>query len=356
MAGKNKKSNIFVLYYDKFLVILVLIGLLVSLGYLTTTAVKSRHEEEEYIAGLNKKMQESGNLKAYPMQKYENATALFQKPVKLSVPDIRFATFITPESRVCCENPECGKPIPLDDKVCIFCGKAQQVKAAEREDLDSDKDGIPDKIEIALGLDPKDPKDALADLDKDGFTNIAEFIAKTDLKDPKSHPELVNMLAVKELRSKKVPLRFSSCNRMPDGRTQMVFNQVRPLPQTFYVKEGEMIGKSGYKVVKLEQKVERRKDPKTLLPKEVNVSTVDLIRVADKKEVTLVCGGAEKNMDVEAVLIFKLDDSTYTVLEKQSFKVRDESFKVISIDMGNGTVLIENETTKKEKVIRKLDS
>ena len=91
--------------------------------------------------------------------------------------------------------------------------------------LDTDRDGIPDKEEIRLGLNPLDPADAKGDLDGDGFSNLEEFLAGTDPKDPKSHPALVNLLRVKELRGKRLPLIFSGVNKMPDGKLQLVFNQ-----------------------------------------------------------------------------------------------------------------------------------
>lgn len=42
--------------------------------------------------------------------------------------------------------------------------------------LDSDNDGMPDAWEIANGLNPKDPSDAVKDCNGDGYTNIEKYI------------------------------------------------------------------------------------------------------------------------------------------------------------------------------------
>ena len=49
---------------------------------------------------------------------------------------------------------------------------------------DSDGDGIPDDVELAAGLNPNNPVDALEDADHDGLSNLAEFQHGTDIRNP----------------------------------------------------------------------------------------------------------------------------------------------------------------------------
>ena len=52
--------------------------------------------------------------------------------------------------------------------------------------LDTDRDGIADTVETALGLNPNNPDDALLDLDGDGVSNLAEYQAGTNPNDTNS--------------------------------------------------------------------------------------------------------------------------------------------------------------------------
>jgi hypothetical protein len=52
--------------------------------------------------------------------------------------------------------------------------------------LDSDRDGIPDSVETAAGLNPSSASDAKLDKDGDGLSNIDEFLLGTDISDTDS--------------------------------------------------------------------------------------------------------------------------------------------------------------------------
>ncbi len=68
----------------------------------------------------------------------------------------------------------------------IFRAGINGVCAYEIE-LDSDGDGIPDAVEILLGLDPLDPSDARLDADLDGVSTLDEYLLGTNPLVPDAH-------------------------------------------------------------------------------------------------------------------------------------------------------------------------
>ncbi|MDD2597881.1 MAG: thrombospondin type 3 repeat-containing protein [Kiritimatiellae bacterium] len=344
----------FLRQYDKLMAVIVLIGLVISLSYLTNAGVARKSLEIDYIKQLER-LQPSGKpLQAIAMAEYDSAVSLAKNPPLVTLPPAGGAGFVTPERRVTCVEAGCLKPIPYEATNCPFCGTAQPVPKDKDPELDSDGDGISDRLELELGLNPNDPSDAAADADGDGFTNLEEILAGTDIHDPKSHPPLMNLLRVKSVQSLKIPFIFSGLNTMPDGM-QMVFNTVAPR-KTYWVKDGEQIGDSGWRAIKAEQKFAERENPNMPgIKQKVEVSTVVVKRESDNKEVTMKINEGRKDTDVEATLVLRPDQSEYAAVEGGSFKVREEIYRVISIDKEASSVVVEYESTGKQKVITKLD-
>lgn len=356
MALKINSDLPFLRQYDKLIAVAVLIVLLISLFYLTSAGAARKQDEANYIKQLDALKPSGGVVAAMDLSAYESATRSLRSPFQLAALDAQQAGLLSPERRVSCVNASCQKPIPFDAEKCPFCDTKQPAAKPNTEGLDSDKDGIPDKVENAYGMNPQDPSDAKGDLDSDGFNNLEELEAKTDLKSASSHPALVNLLRVKQLRGKRLPLMFTGVNTMPNGQKQLVFSLVGQGARTFWVKEGERIGETDYMAGKAEIKSEERVDPLMgNVKKKVDVSTVAVKRKTDNKELTLKINESGMNTDVEAVIVLPLDNTEYSVLENGTFKVRDETYRVVSVDNGTTSVVIENAANGQQKVVRKLD-
>jgi hypothetical protein len=346
----------FIRQYDKLIAVAVLIILLISLYYLTNAGATRKDEESKFIRDLDNFKPKAEHVQPMDLAEYEAVARLARTPVQLEVPKARQAGFLAPETRVTCVNAACLKPIPYVAERCPYCDTVQPTPPEFDLGLDSDKDGIPDRVEIQLGLNPQDASDSKGDLDGDGFSNLEELLAKTEPKDPKSHPALVSLLRVKELRGKLLPLIFSGVNVMPGGKMQLVFNQTGANRKTFWVREGDPIGDSGYSVGRLEVKTVERDNPNMPgIKTRVDASTVVVKRQSDNKEVTLRINEGGKNTDVEAVIVLPLDNTEYTVLDGGKFKMRDETYRVVSVDSGTTSVTIENEVSGQQKAVRKLD-
>jgi hypothetical protein len=99
--------------------------------------------------------------------------------------------------------------------------------------VDNDGDGMPDWWELAHGLDPLDPGDALLDLDGDGLNNLGEYLAGTD----PNNPDSVLRLEVRQNEDGSIGLRFLAVagqsyllefHDNPHGATWETWEQIDP--------------------------------------------------------------------------------------------------------------------------------
>ncbi len=360
MQIKTESIAAFFRQYDRVLALAALLILLVSLGYLVSAGVQQHHQQEQYIKRLAQP-HEPKAAKPTDLTPYQKAGETLQTPKHISVPAPTAATFLTPERRFICTNPGCpGVMVPWTKEdppaKCPFCG-TEFVKAPTGP-VDTDMDGMPDDWEKKYSLDPNNPADAHDDADKDGFTNLEEFLAGTDPADPKSHPDIMTRMILIGIEGRKLPIVFSDTSTMPDGKKMLAFNlpQARP-PKTVYVREGEMIDVTGFKALKFTEKKQKIVDPKLQnAEKEIDVSTVDLIREADGKKVTLRRGSPNTMLEEEAKIELPMDKFTATLSPESEFEVRDEKYVVKSIDKAASTVIILRERDKKEYVVGRTPS
>ena len=232
------------------------------------------------------------------------------------------------ELRVACVK--CGRPIPYEALECPFC-LAAQPEIVNIDTLDTDKDGIADKDELALGLDPQNPADAGGDLDADGFTNLEEVNAspRTDPKDSESLPDPVVKLRVAAIRPVPFYLRFVTTSTLGDGSIRFQLN-LQTLERTYFVKPGDVV--LGYKV---DQHDPAGKDGETLM----------MIRQSDQRPVRLVRGKPVTEQEL-AILFVNLIDRAPVRPPKRlndTFAIRGVEYKVV--DIRRESVIIESSKT-----------
>ena len=240
------------------------------------------------------------------------------------------------ELRVACVK--CGRPIPYEAVECPFCLGVQPA-IVNIDTLDTDKDGMPDKNELALGLNPQDPADAVGDLDNDGFSNLEEHSAGTDPKNPGSLPDPIVKLRVAGIKPVPFYLRFVSTSLFGDGSTRFQLN-LQTLERTYFVKLGDVV--LGYKVEKYE-------------PEAKAGETLTMVRQSDKRNVVLVKGRPVTEQELAIRFAFLVDRSLLPVQRLNDvFALRGVEYKVVDIRREN--VIIQSVKTGQKVTVPMMSS
>ncbi len=212
----------------------------------------------------------------------------------------------------------CSKIIPYqswEKEKCPNCGAKLQppkIKKGPDEDgvtFDTDKDGIPDKVEKEFNLDPNNPTDAFTDLDEDGFNNLTEYKLKTKMNDAKSHPPAALRLYVSKIERRELNLKLQKVVKSGDDKSKW---------------EIQMYVKGKLKFYKIGNVIDYGPNDKfnivDIVPKTVEVE--------DKKLKTLV------SKDMTGIIIQREDDPPIEIQPEK--KVFENKEKIFIIDSATG--------------------
>ena len=341
--ARTSNENFLKKHYDKLLVCASLALLAAALWFLasgSSDAETARAEFERSIksARLDKPAERLSS------DVFDAALERFETPYAMSTG----GAFLVAAERVVCVS--CHRPIRIDADECPYC-QTEQPTGEVSEDWDSDGDGIPDAVETALGLNPRDPTDAEQDMDGDGFTNLEEFVARTDARDPGVHPPKFDFLRVSDIEVKKFPYVLKSHTESSKG-VRFQFNRGGAGGQSFMLSKGDALAKTGY-VLQDYLIAEEEVVVPGLGPRKKMLATVTLAK--DKDRLVVKEGEPPVNgMYVVSFVCLKDPERTvYTAERGGGFEFDGESFVLDGIDPKAGSAAVTRKSTKKSWTVPK---
>ncbi len=308
-------------HYEKVVLLIALLALLISSVLLLQRIQADKDSSKPGLARIDWKGMPVSLKDTVPFDTVL-ATARAESTNALTVGNHSMVS----ELRVACVK--CGKPIPYNALECPFC-LAQQPAVINQDTLDTDNDGIYDKVELNLGLDPRNPADAEGDLDRDGFTNREELSGQTDPKNPESFPDPIVKLRVAAIRAVPFYLRFVSTSTFGDGSIRFQLN-LQTLERTYFVKPGDVV--LGYKVAQYD-------------PAGQDGETLMMIRQSDQRSVRLVKGKPVTEQELAILFVNLIDRQPVKPPKRLNdvFPLRGKEYKVVDIRREN--VVIQNTIT-----------
>ncbi|MGD9612553.1 MAG: Amuc_1099 family pilus-like system protein [Kiritimatiellia bacterium] len=307
-------------HYEKMVLLVALVALLFSCVLLTQRIQSDKDAAKPALARIDWK----GSLVAPKDTLAFDAILVAARAEATNALAVAARTTVS-ERRVACVK--CGKPIRYEAAECPFC-LAVQPAIVDIEKLDTDDDGLPDKVELVLGLNPQDPSDAAGDLDNDGFTNLEEITAKTNPKEAADFPDPIVKLRVAGIKPVPFYLRFVTTSTLGDGTVRFQLN-LQTLERTYFVKPGDVV--LGYKVEQYN-------------PAGPAGETLTMVRQSDKRSVVLVKGRPVTEQELAILFVSLIDKQRLPVQRLNDvFPVRGAEYKVVDIRREN--VVIQNVKT-----------
>lgn len=181
------------------------------------------------------------------------------------------------------------------------------------------------------------------DPDNDSFTVLEEWMAKTDPTDADSIPPYYTKLRLKQYIRIPFLLKF---NGSPDDGQTFTINAVSLKTPTQFLKLGEMIDKTPFKLLSYEKKnIEKDGIP-------INESEVLIENIENGEKITLVNGKVVDSPTSKAKFVYLLDGSEIEVKKNDSFSLpqqKDVQYKLI--DINDTQAVIQNITTGDEYTV-----
>lgn len=342
---KNKKPNFFKDNYEKVILLLIVVALIVSLVLLIDKNKNFAGNERAFERELENQKPANPYAEEASDEFYLKVKKISEAPVQLEVGEDAVHMLIAP-NRVYCVNDKCKKAIKFDETICHFCNEPQPDDDVA-EDWDSDSDGMPDAYEREHAFNPADPMDKDLDADNDGFTNYEEFVAKTNPRDASTHPPLIDFLVVQDVKSIQFPYELKGKVGFNDN---IKFQINGPSGKTSMVAVGQELEKTGYKLTSYEQKdvvIKRAGLP----DKKGKAYIITLSN--EHKEIQLQQGAGKVFSEREVFFVCTKDpeQKVYQAKEFETFSFDNAEYMVKSVDKNGDSVVILDKANQQSRTV-----
>jgi hypothetical protein len=175
-----------------------------------------------------------GKVKINPEDpQYKPVDLVVPKVPELKMVDANGNGMLSPAPYIKCLNAKCAMCIEFERDACPFCGTTQREVPPTKDPNDLDGDGIPNAIEIANGLDPNNPSDALMDPRNTGFTNLERLVKYKQYANPKDldkTPPLAFLLRVTKAVPAYFPFVLKKTYKDVDGQKEVYSAKILAFP------------------------------------------------------------------------------------------------------------------------------
>lgn len=186
-------------------------------------------------------------------------------------------------------------------------------------------------------LDFSDPHLLDADPDSDGFSVLEEWMAKTDPTDPTAKPPYYTKLRLRQFIQIPFRLKFQGS---PDGGESFAINTIDLRQPTQFVKIGDMIEGTPFKVISYEYKTKVENEI------EKDVSELIIENTETKERIVLVNDQVHNSPSSRALFEYLLDGSSFEVKLDDQFSLNDDpETKYKLIDITEQQAVIQNVST-----------
>jgi hypothetical protein len=193
---------------------------------------------------------------------------------------------------------------------------------------------VPNEWIAKYNLDFSDPNLLNSDPDRDGFSVLEEYNGHTDPTNSSSKPPYITKLRLEQFIQVPFRLKFTGS---PDQGQTFTINTLDLRQPTQFLKLGEMVKGTPYKVIKF--------DPKTLNKNglEVDVSELTIENQQTGQKIILVNDQTVNDPTVYAKFKYLWDGSEFKVKKNDSFSVKPvEGTKYKLIDISDSEAVIES--------------